>query len=113
MLRQRLKLSGILAISSFLALVILLTSTSPADNIIYSAFFFGLALVFLVSTGYTVVRLQAGTVSNKNRYRIIALSLVFLILLMFRSAQSLNWVYGVILILIGFGLVFYISKRSY
>jgi hypothetical protein len=43
---------------------------------------------------------------------VISLSLVLLILLMFRTAQSLSWVDGIILILIGFGLVFYISKRS-
>jgi uncharacterized membrane protein len=59
-----------------------------------------------------LVRLQTGEVSSKNRYRIIALSLVFLILLMFRSGQSLSWVDGLILILIGFGLTFYISKRA-
>jgi hypothetical protein len=31
---------------------------------------------------------------------------------MFRSAQSLNWVDAVILLLIAFGLVFYISRRA-
>jgi amino acid permease len=90
-----------------------MTTTSPINNIIYAAAFFGLALIFLVSLGHLMVRLQTGEVSAKNRYRIVALSLVLLILLMFRSAQSLNWVDGVILVLIGFGLIFYISKRSY
>jgi hypothetical protein len=78
---------------------------------LYAAFFFGLALIFLISLGYFIVRLQTGEVSAKNRYRIVALSLILLTLLMFRSAQSLSWVDGVILILIGYGLVFYISRR--
>jgi hypothetical protein len=109
----RLKLTNLIAIVSFITLAILMMSTNPLDNIIYAVFFFGLALIFLISFGYSLVRLQTGKISSKNRYRIVALSLVFLILLMFRSAQSLSWVDGLILILIGFGLVFYISKRSY
>lgn len=102
-----------MTLASLAALAALTSLTNPVDNIIYTALFFGLALVFLVSLGYFMVRLQTGEVSSKNRYRIAALSLVFLILLMFRSAQSLSWVDGIILILIGFGLVFYISRRSY
>jgi hypothetical protein len=70
------------------------------------------ALVFLISFGYLMVRLQVGEVSTKNRYRIITISLIILTLLMFRSAESLNWVDGVILVLISFGLVFFISRRS-
>ena len=87
-------------------------TTNPIDKIIYAVVFFGLALVFLISLGHLMVRLQTGEVSSKNRYRIIALSLIVLTLLMFRSAQSLNWVDAVILVLISFGLVFYISRRS-
>lgn len=111
--RRKHKAAGVISLASFLALVVLMVSTSPIDNIIYAAFFFGLALVFLVSLGYFMVRLQTGDVSPKNRYRIVALSLLLLILVMFRSAQSLSWVDGLIFILFGFGLVFYISKRSY
>lgn len=87
-------------------------ATNPVDNVLYTALFFGLLLVFLISLGLLLVGLQNGDVSPKNRYRTIALSLVLVILLMFRSAQSLSWVDGIILVLIGFGLVFYISKRS-
>ncbi len=112
MLKRKLRLSGIAAALSLIALAVLMTTTSPVDNIIYAAVFFGLALVFLLSVGYFMVRLQTGEVSPKNKYRIVALSLVLIILLMFRSAQSLSWVDGVILILIGFGLAFYISRRS-
>lgn len=101
-----------LSAASFAALGLLMLTTNPVDKIIYAALFFLLALVFLVSFGHLMVRIQAGEVSSKNRYRIIAISLIVLTLLMFRSAQSLNWVDAVILVLISFGLVFYISRRG-
>lgn len=113
MFKRNLRRSGLTTLASFVALAILMTATSPINNVIYAAFFFGLALVFLVSFGHFMVRLQTGDVSPKNRYRIVVISVILLILLMFRSAQSLSWVDGVILVLISFGLVFYISKRSY
>lgn len=101
-----------LAIASLLAVVALMTATSPVNNLIYAVFFFVFILIFLVSFGYLFIRAQMGEVSPKNRYRIVALSLLLIILVMFRSAQSLNWVDGVILLLIAFGLVFYISRRA-
>lgn len=93
-------------------LVFLLLTTSPIDKAIYAVAFFGLVLVFMISLGYLVVNLQNGRVAPKSRYRIAAVSLLILSLLMFRSTQSLNWQDAVILLLIGFGLVFYISRRS-
>jgi hypothetical protein len=88
-----------------------MASTNPVDKIIYALVFFGLSLVFMISFGFMMVGLQLGEVSSKNKYRIIAVSLIFLVFLMFRSANSLNWVDGLILLLISFGLVFYISRR--
>lgn len=111
--KSHLRIAGTWCLSSLLALVLLMSLTNPVDNIIYTVLFFGLALIFLLSLGHFIVRLQTGEVSSKNRYRTVALSLVILILVMFRSAQSLSWVDGIILILIGFGLVFYISRRTY
>jgi uncharacterized membrane protein len=113
MRNSKLKHSASICLLSLAAIIGLTLWTSPIDNIIYAVFFFGLALVFLISLGYFLIRLQTGEVSHKNRYRIIALSLILLILLMFRSAQSLSWVDGVILVLIGFGMAFYISRRSH
>jgi hypothetical protein len=113
MLKHRGRRSGTLSLISLAALVALASLTNPVDNVIYTALFFGLLLVFLLSFGHLLVRLQTGEVSSRNRYRIVAVSLVVLILLMFRSAKSLSWVDGIILALIGFGLFFYISRRSY
>jgi hypothetical protein len=98
--------------ASFAGLAVLMISTNPIDKVIYAVVFFVLALVFMVSLGHLLVRIQIGEVSTKNRYRVVAVSLIILTLLMFRSAQSLNWVDAVILLLISFGLVFYISRRS-
>jgi hypothetical protein len=106
------RLSFWLMPASFAGLVIVMLTTNPIDKIIWAIVFFGLALVFLLSFGFWLVRLQLGEVSNKNKYRIVALSLIVLSLLMFRSAQSLNWVDAVILLLIAFGLGFYISRRA-
>ncbi|HET7528677.1 MAG TPA: hypothetical protein VFJ84_00405 [Candidatus Saccharimonadales bacterium] len=104
--------SGLAALASLVAMIILAVSTNPVDNVIYSTIFFGLALVFMISLGFFLVRLQTGALSHKNRYRTVAISLLLIVLLMFRSARSLSWVDGIILVLIGFGLVFYISMRS-
>lgn len=97
---------------SFLGLVVVMTTTNPIDKIIYAVIFFVLALVFMISFGFWLVRLQLGEVSPKNRYRVVALSLIIVTLLMFRSAQSLSWVDAIILVLISFGLGFYISRRA-
>ena len=112
MLRRSRTRAGLAASASLAAMIILMISTNPVDDVIYSALFFGLALVFMISLGFFLVRLQTGGLSSRNRYRTVSLSLILLVLLMFRSARSLNWVSGIILALIGFGLVFYISKRS-
>jgi len=101
-----------LALISFLALVILMLSTNPVDKIIYAVVFFVLALVFMISFGFFFIGLQKGTVGTKDRFRIIAVSLIILTLLMFRIAQSLNWVDALLLAFICFGLGFYISRRA-
>jgi hypothetical protein len=101
-----------LALASFLGLVIIMFSTNPVDKIIYAAVFFGLALIFMISFGFFFIGMQKGMVGTKDRFRIIAVSLIILTLLMFRSAQSLNWVDALILVLICFGLGFYISRRA-
>jgi hypothetical protein len=101
-----------LALLSFLALIALMLLTNPVDKIIYAVFFFALALEFMISFGFFFIGIQKGTVGTKDRFRVIALSLVILTLLMFRSAQSLNWVDALILVFICFGLGFYISRRA-
>lgn len=101
-----------LMLCSLLALVLIMGLTNPVDNITYAIVFFVLLQIFLVSTGYTIVRLQFGEVSPKARYRIIIISSLILLALMLRSLQSLNFVDLLIVALISFGMLFYTSRRS-
>lgn len=110
-LKRRLKLPAILMTGSFLVLALLALLTSPVKNISFAAAFFLMLTVFLVSTGYLVVRLQSGVVRPKARYRIFIVSSFLLVLLMFRSAQSLGWVDLVTLVLIAAGLTLYADRR--
>lgn len=105
------KLTFWLSILSLTGIILLVCTTNPIDKIMFAVVFFGLCLVFMISFGLLMVGLQLGEVSSKNRYRVIAISLIVLIFLMFRSADSLNWVDALILLLISFGMVFYISRR--
>ena len=100
------------AAGSFLFLTIFALLTSPIKNITYAILFFiGLA-VFLTSSGYFLTYLRKAAVGPKERYRIFIASLFILTALMFRSAQSLNWIDGLVLLLIIAGLLFYSGRRA-
>jgi hypothetical protein len=86
--------------------------TSPVKNIAWAVGFFAALEVFLLSLGYAAVYLQAGQMRPVYRYRIIIISAFILIVLMFRSAQSLSWLDGLVLIIITVGLLFYSSRRA-
>jgi hypothetical protein len=106
-------LPAALTLASFLSLVFCTLFTSPVKNISYVAIFFVALLVFMMSLLYLAVSIRAGEVSSKNRYKIFSLSVFLVVLLMFRSAQSLSVVDIFILVLITGGLFFYISKRAH
>ena len=93
-------------------LILITTLSNPLDRIGLTIFFFGSLLIFLISFGHMFVRLQLGVVSPKNRSRIVIISSFLVVLLMFRSAQSLGWVDALVLILITVGLSFYSSRRT-
>src|SRR3989344_5924713 len=112
MQRQSLKKPALFTITSFLTLLVIALTTNPANNIAYTMIFFGVALVFLISLGYLVVYLRRGRLGPKGRTRIFILSVGLVLALMFRSAQALNWVDGVIFLLVVAGLIFYSSRRT-
>jgi hypothetical protein len=112
MLRRANLLPSILALCSFVVLLVCVLFTTPVKNISYVAVFFVSLLTFLMSFLYLAVRFRAGSVSPKSRYKIFSLSIFLVILIMFRSAQSLSLIDILILILITSGLFFYISKRA-
>lgn len=111
--RQRIKLPAITTAGSFLVIILLGVFTSPVKDITYAALFFVVLMIFLVGVGFLAVNLQTGRVTSKNRRRILIISASFLVLIMFRSAQSLSWVDVSTLILIAIGLLFYSDRRAY
>ena|SRR3990167_7756704 len=99
------------AVLSLLAMLVLVATTKPIDNISYGVVFFGLLTVFLVSAGYQVTRLRRGAMTTKSRSRIFIVSSVILVALMLRSSGSLDWIETLVLAVIGIGLWFYSGRR--
>jgi hypothetical protein len=97
---------------SFISLLILTILTSPVSTISYAITFFLLLFVFLVSTAYAVIYIQNGRIRSRNRYRIYITSLLIVVAIMLRSAQSLNLMDAFILLLVAMGLLVYSSRRS-
>ena len=97
--------------ASIAAMILLMLLTSPVKKIFYAIIFFAILFIALMSFGYLIVRAWGGKTNAKNRYRIIVISLFIIISLMFKSAQSFNWVDALIVILVAFGLLFYGGRR--
>jgi phosphatidylglycerophosphate synthase len=110
--RHHVRLPAASAAGSFLCLFLIMLLTSPVKNIAWAVVFFLTLEVFMVSIGYWAVYLQAGVMRPVYRQRIIISSLFILVLLMFRSAQSLSWVDGLALVIITVGTLFYSSRRA-
>lgn len=110
--QTKLLLPALSSAGSFFGLLILTITTNPVQNIALAIVFFGGLLILLLSFGHLIVGWHSGQVSSKNRYRIFISSVFLLILLMFKSAQSLSWVDTLVLVLIIIGLVFYSGRRS-
>ena len=106
------QLPAIASAGSFLFLLGFTVLTSPVTTISYTIVFFSVLLIFLVSAGYFAVYLQNGKVRPRDRYRICIVSLLILIAVMLRSAQSLNFIDVVVLLLVGCGLLLYTGRRT-
>jgi hypothetical protein len=52
------------------------------------------------------------TISSKSKFKIAVFSLTVIVILMFRSAQSLSMEDALILLLIALGALFYGTKRT-
>lgn len=106
---KKVKLPALYASGSFLCLLVLMAATTPGQNIIFSAVFFVLLLIFLISLGYLLSFKGSGV--ERRRYRVVIVSLFIVIALMFTSSQSFDWVDGLILILTVVGFIFYVDRR--
>ncbi len=86
--------------------------SNPLDNVSYAILFFAVLLILLLSLGYLLFGLSGHRPGRKARSRIAIISVLVVILLMFRSAGSLNWIDLVVVALLGLGLLFYSGRRS-
>lgn len=110
--RRHLFLPAAISAGSFLCLALIALLTDPVTSVVYIILFFGALFIFLLSFGYLLVHLRKGAVSMRNRYRIFIFSVFLIVLLMFRSSQSLSVIDVLILILITLGMAFYSSRRT-
>jgi hypothetical protein len=110
-IKRKLLFFGTSSAVLFTCLSLYILLTSPLGNVINLIFFFVLLLAFFISTGFFFTTLRYGAVEAKNKNRIYIFSVLALIAVMFRSAQSLNMADLFIMFLIAFGLLFYSSRR--
>lgn len=85
--------------------------SDPVQNVSYALFFFTILLVFLLSLGHLLLGLFSRKISRKLRPKILIISVLLVIILMFRSAGSLNWVDILVMLLLSGGLLFYSGRR--
>lgn len=101
-----------LSAGSFFGLILIILLSNPVQNVSYALFFFGLLLVLLIGLGHFLTALKPGKTSPKARNRIVTISVLLVIILMFRSAGSLNPVDILVVLLLGGGLLFYSGRRQ-
>lgn len=109
-IKRHQKLPATTLAGSFLTLVFLAATTEAATNVTDIMLFFGLLLVLLISGGILISGVRAPT-SAKKRQQIVTFSLLVLVAIMLRSAQSLGIVDGLILLLTTAGIIFYFGRK--
>lgn len=110
----RLRLTPLtLVLFSLLAIVLLVTTTSPNTHILLSISFFLLTYIFLISLGYFLLGLMTKGVSVKNRRRVQIGSAFVVIAMMFQTTSSLNLISALTLLILGIGFLFYSDKRNF
>lgn len=106
-------LPAALSAGSFLGLVLLMSLSDPVQNVSMALLFFAILLVLLLSLGHLLVGLSPNKISRRLRPKILIVSVFLVIILMFRSAGSLNWVDILVMLLLGGGLLFYSGRRPH
>jgi hypothetical protein len=109
--RQRTLLPAIFLVGSFLCLLATILFTNPLNNLSYTIIFFMSLLIFLISISHIILYLSYEEIPLSSKYKIYTFSFIIVITLMLGSAQSLNLIDFIILLLISWGMVFYISRR--
>ncbi len=112
MTKSKIKFWLVLSVISFVTLLLVTFLTSPIDKIGIAIVFFLILFLLLVSLGHLILYLRRGKVGARGRTRILIISVFIVLLMMFRSVQSLSWIDALILLLVVGGLLFYSSRRS-
>jgi len=110
--KSHLLLPAALSVGSFLCLLAVMFLTSPVKKISYAIVFFVVLLSLLLSLGYLWVSMWAGKTNTASRPRIAIISILLIVLIMFRSAGSLSWIDLLVVLILGSGLLFYSGRRS-
>ena len=105
-------LPGTIALVSLVAIVLLMGLTNPISNISFAAVFFVLAYIFIYSAVYTVATMQFGKLKHTTKRKIGIISTLLVLVTMLRSLQTFGIVDLLVVLLVGFGLVFYVGRRS-
>lgn len=109
----QLVLPAILSAGSFFGLTLILLLTDPVQNVSYALIFFAVLLILLFSLGHLLLGLGSRSVSRRSRSKILIVSVLLVIILMFSSAGSLNWVDILVVLLLSGGLLFYSGRRPH
>lgn len=112
MRRIKIKFWLFLSVISFIVILLTMLLSSPIDKIGFVILFFAGFFALLVSLGHLLIYLRRGQLGPKTHGRIAIISIFIILLVMFRSAQTLNWVDALILLLVIGGLLFYSSRRT-
>jgi hypothetical protein len=102
----------IILIASFASLAVCSLFTSPFGHVVNILIFFIALFIFIVSLCWTIALMGRETISSKSKFKIAVFSLTVIVILMFRSAQSLSMEDALILLLIALGALFYGTKRT-
>ncbi len=106
-------LPAFLSTGSFFGLLLIMLLSDPVQNVSYALFFFAILLVLLLSLGRLLIGLNSSKISRRSRSKILIISVLLVMILMFRSAGSLNWVDILVILLLGGGLLFYSGRRPH
>lgn len=109
--RFQLWLALLLSGASFLTLLLISLLTNPIDNVSYAIVFFIVLWFFLVALSYLLILARFKRVKPAARRKILIIPTLLVILLMFRSAGTLSWVDGLVLLVLAVGLLFYSARR--
>jgi hypothetical protein len=110
--RKKPQITLIILTASFAALAVCSLLTSPFGHVVNILIFFIALFIFITSLCWTITLLGRGAVSSKAKFKIAVFSSTVIVILMFRSAQSLSMEDAIILALIALGALFYGTKRT-